>query len=446
MRSSYVLALFAIGGCHAAAPILSDAPGLPDAPTLSDAPFFGCAPPTGTGTTHGSVMTAQTWTAADSPHDLPFDTGIYAALTIEPCAVIRIGGNKTITINPGGSIIAQGLSARRITFERLDPSTAWASIRALGGDLSLVHADVNGGGAPQATVPVYAGAIQMQRTGTTGTLHVDDVAIEDSASQGVYIDGNTGFDATSQDLRVHGAASFPIHAYANVIGSVPSGTYTGNARDEIAIAGAGGAVTSDQTLHARGVPYHVGTGADGGRLDVNAASGTATLTIEPGVTIRFPAGGTLNVDPAVGIAPARGALIAIGTASQPIVFTSDATTPAAGDWLGLGFGELVAPASALQHVRVEYAGGAGTGSNSCPYPGRVGQNDAAIRIFGTAGPATQFVTDTEIVASARDGIDRGWRDDVATDFLATNTFGVAGCKESVPRSLNGVCPSNPVCP
>jgi hypothetical protein len=268
----------------------------------------------------------------------------------------------------------------------------------------------------------------------------------------VYIKGMVGFDDSSQNLRVHGSVGFPVHVDARLIGSIPTGDYTGNGRDEIGIAsvGAGGAIVSDQTMHERGVPYHVGTGQEEGRLDVSAATGVATLTIEAGVTIRFPPGGTLNIDAGTGTTAASGALVAVGTAAKPIRFTSDQTPGAAGDWLGIGFGHRVDPATRLEHVIVEFAGGAGTGSNSCPYPSRVGQNDAAIRIFGTAGPSTQFITDSQIVASARDGIDRGWRDDVQTDFLPTNTFGTpaapAGCKESFPRTLNGVCPDAPPCP
>jgi hypothetical protein len=428
------------------APFVDAGPEAPDGPPPDAEP--SCPPVTGAGTMHGSNLSAaETWTAADSPHVVQYDASVYAPITIEACAVVRIGAGKTLNLFPGGAIIAAGEPGLPVTFERLDPTLAWASIRAIGGDLSLSHAIVDGGGEPLATLPVYAGALYMQRNGATGSLHVDDVEIVDSASQGVYVTGTAGFDATSQDLRVHGAASFPVHTFANLVGSIPSGEYTGNGRDELAIAGSGGAVLDDQTLHDRGVPYHVGSGQDGGRLDVNAVTGVATLTIEPGVTVRFPAGGTMNIDATSGVDPAHGALIAIGTAAEPIVFTSDAATPAAGDWLGLGFGRAVDPATVLQHVRVEFAGGAGTGSNSCPYPGRIGQNDAAIRIFGTAGPASQFITDTEIVSSARDGIDRGWRDDETTDFLPTNTFiDVAECTQSVPRTFNGVCPATPACP
>jgi len=59
----------------------------------------------------GSIASAQTWTAADSPH-----------LTIEACAVVRIGGDKSITIRMGGSLTTLGKPGQRVRIERLDPS------------------------------------------------------------------------------------------------------------------------------------------------------------------------------------------------------------------------------------------------------------------------------------------------------------------------------------
>ncbi len=449
---SAVLALCGLAVFAGLVACTEDASQFPDGPPAVDAAIDAvpaCVAPIGAGTMHGgSVNAAETWTEAGSPHVLPFDTSVYAAVTIEACAVVRIAVGKTITIQPGGGLIATGATGRPVTIEAVVPGMAWASIRTLGGDLSLTHTIVRGGGAPLATVPAFTGVLYIQGTAATGTFHVDDVEIADSQSQGVYIPGDRGFDAASRDLRVHGSASFPVHVYARVIGSIPTGVYTGNGRDAIAIAGTGGPVLDAQTMRVRGVPYHVGSGTDGGRMDVNSqVNGTvAVLTIEPGVTIQFPPGGTLNVEPAGGTLAAHGALIAIGTAVQPIVFTSDqGVAAAAGDWLGVGFGGQVDPQSVMQHVRVEFAGGPGTGSNSCPYPGRVGQNDAGIRIFGPT--LTQFITSTAIVASARDGIDRGWRADLQPDFLATNTFtDVAGCDQTTPRTQAGVCPPTPPCP
>jgi hypothetical protein len=144
-----------------------------------------------------------------------------------------------------------------------------------------------------------------------------------------------------------------------------------------------------------------------------------------------------------------GALVAIG-GSDPadrIVFTSDrGAASQAGDWLGVTFGGAVDSRSVMQNVRVEFAGGTTTtGSNSCPYPGSNGINDAAIRIFGP--PQARFITGTEIRASLHHGIDRGWRADLQPDFLGGNTFtAVAACTQTVPRIAASVCPQVLPCP
>lgn len=404
-----------------------------------------CQAPTGAGTTHNTITVAETWTAAASPHILPFDTNISVPVTIEPCAIVRIGAGKMITIKTGGALLAAGAPGFPVTIEPLVANAAWATIRNFGGALSLTHAIVRDGGAPPSGSVAYMGALQVQSA--VGTFHVDGVEIVGSRSQGVYINGKIGFDPTSQNLRVHGSVGYPVHVRAGIVGTVPSGNYTGNGHDAIAISGSGGSVDVTQTMYDRGVPYHVGTGQDGGNLDVRGqVNGPyVVLTIEPGVTIQFPTGGLLNVN-----ATAQGVLIALGAPTRKIVFTSDkGTASAAGDWLGLRFESTAtnppAPQSALRLVRVEFAGRASpTGSNSCPYPGPQTVNDAAIRIFGP--PQSQFVTESEIIYSARHGIDRGWSGGSQIDFMASNTFTGGNCKQTLPKNAYGVCPQTVPCP
>ncbi|MBF03471.1 MAG: hypothetical protein CMP76_09265 [Flavobacterium sp.] len=57
----------------------------------------------------------------------------------------------------------------------------------------------------------------------------------------------------------------------------------------------------------------------------------ATLTIEPGVTVKALAGGT---DVYI-LVEKGGKIVANGTAASPIKFTSNATSPSAGDWGGI---------------------------------------------------------------------------------------------------------------
>jgi hypothetical protein len=385
-----------------------------------------------------------------------YDITIYGQVILDPCTVVLMAANTKITIAAGGALYAMGASGSPVTIDAKVARANWDSIKNYG-VLSLNHAIVRFGGKAVSIGATYTGALQMLNNTGVGLFHVDDVEVSLSASQGVYIASDIGFDPTSQNLRVMGSTGYPVNVVPRVIGTIPTGDYSQNTFNEIAIGG-GGAVSSDQTIHNRGVPYHVGSGAGGARLDVNSgvSNMVAVLTIEPGVQMQFPPGGTLNIDPSGGTSavykPAQGALIAIGTARQPIVFTSDrGKASAPGDWLGIGFGGSVDPRTILQHVSVVYAGGATvTGSNSCPYNGRTGQNYAAIRIFGPAQNA--FITYTDILYSARDGIDRGWRDDLRTDFLPNknydtfNTFtAVAECFQTTPAMSNNQCPADPPC-
>jgi predicted small lipoprotein YifL len=77
-------------------------------------------------------------------------------------------------------------------------------------------------------------------------------------------------------------------------------------------------------------------------------NGGVTLTIQPGAKLSFKTGRMIYVD--------EGALIAKGTAGEPIIFTSAAKSPAAGDWQGIVLTAKVMAGNVLDHARIEYAG------------------------------------------------------------------------------------------
>ncbi len=70
------------------------------------------------------------------------------------------------------------------------------------------------------------------------------------------------------------------------------------------------------------------------------------LTIEAGSTLAFTSSGYISV---------KGALKAIGTPTQPIIFTG--TTKAAGQWKGIQFNNAVDNRNELANIIIEYAGG-----------------------------------------------------------------------------------------
>lgn len=416
----------------------------PDPPVQSE-----CVPSTGPGVKHpGSINAAETWTAAASPHILQSDTSIYAAVTIEPCAEVLIGAGYSMLVRDGGSLSAEGTATKRIHIGAQDPGKPYGQIHFSGRPGRFAYVTLDGGGAPGNTAAYNRGLLDFQGnvdSPTQESLFVDHVTISGSLSNGIELDSNAGFVKGSNALVIKGSAAHPLSICARSVGDIPVGNYTGNTIDQILlpVTARNAYVDETATLHERGVPYMVGTPVSEGIMTIESTTGTpaVTLTIEPGVTMKFKKGGGIRVANFSGSGPARGSLVAVGTADKKITFGSNDPAAAPGAWLGLRFGDVPTTTNKLQHVRVENAGEvSSSGSGSCPDNEEV-LNDAAIRITGW--PSSQFITDTEIVGSPTNGIDRGWRDDrEKIDFLSTITFtGVALCTQTYPPNANNVCPA-----
>lgn len=409
-----------------------------------------CAPPTGAPVVHNKTVEAdETW--GPGYHDVTFDVSVRnATLTISPCAIVRVVRSRGMQIGfssgVSGKIVAKGRADAPIVFQAKDAGTKWGGllVNPLGNaDLAYVTiqdagevASSRGGGALHL---LGDGTKPLQRLAT-----VDHVTIESSPKYGAVLEAHAGFTDASRDLVVKGAGQVALRVTSVAVGTIPTGTYTGNTTDAIRIWG--DPVNEDTTIHDRGVPYLVGGDGAFPELSVQGADGTAPLlTVEAGVTLKFAKQGSNNsglfVERASITTAARGALRALGTAAKPVVFTSAEATPAAGDWVGIFMRGIPDPRNKIDFARVEYAGAdTGTSGFSCGTPPSPvpGSNEAAIAIFGP--PAGAFVTNTTISQSAANGIERAWTGD-PMDFLATNTFtNVQWCRQTYPHPNAGVCP------
>lgn len=434
----------------------------PSDPTPDELAKRGNCPavPSGEGTKHTDRISAdETWTAAASPHRIGVGVlRVMATVTIEPCAVvlldkgayIQVGGNAA---NEVGKLVANGTSTlsggkkdvRSILFDAADASSPWTQISVeQKGTLELSVAAILNGGAEGSG---EAGALKI--TGAAGGTNfapilqnakLDRVLVEKSQTYGINLDGWGAFADGSQKVWIRSSGSakypYPIRIEPGVAKTLPPGLVTsGNVKEEILVL-TNKTFMVDDTYVNRGLPYHqlgllyVGPGE---------ATGTATLTIEPGVTVAFEerVGSGIRIGSQ---ATQTGTLVAVGTAEKPITFTSGKDSKAPGDWMSLYFKAPTASGNKISYAKVEYAGGPASTTGFGCGPGR---NDAAVFIGGIgkdeAAPPVIVDHTTFDNIGGTTVIVSGWVDDSGPNNSPTNTFGATtpSCKVSKPRRGGG---------
>ncbi|HVH43039.1 MAG TPA: hypothetical protein VM925_11870 [Labilithrix sp.] len=426
--------------------------------TSPTSPESGCTPPTKGPTFHkGDIASDEVWRADDSPHIIDYNVTIRNGrkLTIEPCAEVELAKGAHLQVAfPGtpntGSLVAEGTTMRPIHFTGKD-GARWSSVMVHApGTARFAHTTFEGGGGGDfqdgATLVVVGDGVD----GVDPLVFLDHVTIARSLGVGAWLQRGASFVPGSRDLTIRESGSsehpYPIEIGEHALDALPTGNYTGNAKDEILLEPQGGqtagsGLLADGTMHDRGVPYHVGRSQGsslivGGRPDGQLV----TLTIEPGVTLRFEPKSAFKVQHTANEKPSTAALKAIGTADKPIVFTSAASSPAPGDWQGLWFGGIPDPSNVIDHVRIENAGSdCGCILSTCS---AIAEHEGAI-IF-TAQPPRAFVTNTTFANIASNAISQGYLG-AFVDFRPTNLFeGVAGCVQTRPAMAT--CPSpRPAC-
>ncbi|MDP2936785.1 MAG: hypothetical protein Q8O86_09880, partial [Dehalococcoidia bacterium] len=140
---------------------------------------------------------------------------------------------------------------------------------------------------------------------------------------------------------------------------------------------------------------------------------TASVVVPSGVTLTIEAGTTVKFDSLKGLL-VQGTLVARGTASNAITFTSNQATPAKGDWGNIHFMDSSTDAtfdgsgnyaggSIVQYAIIEYAGYVGVGTAigaltieaSSPYiDHNTIRNNRASGIYASASGALRVTNNT----------------------------------------------------
>lgn len=387
----------------------------------------------------------ETWRAADSPHIVDTRSVMYSDLKIEPCAYVLVEHGGSFNVARGGNLVARGTADQPIVFERLEDDLPWGQISTayqasngeaddeLGGRVDLAYVTLTGGGGAGSSdespvISIRGNDYQFENLAPVGHVKVSHVTIDGGDVGVALVQGGT-FSEGSSDLTIKNVAGTPFEASFRALGTLPTGTYTGNGVDVIQVTNEV-RQTRDLTIHDLGVPYRMSVDF---RPDDFTMS--ATLTIEDGVTLAFTKDQGLQIDD-------DGALIARGQ----ITFTSAQRSPAPGDWSGIAFRGKPRAENVIDGATVEYAGGDddAIGRRCDPSAPTSPQSGHGAVSFDTV-PTTAFVKNTTIRDSLHDGFNRGWKG-TPLDLSATNTISrVGGCKQSFPEPVTGGCPDPVPC-
>ena len=416
-----------------------------DSSDWSDTTPNSCPAPTGGPTLHANAVAPnEIWTAEGSPHILTGNVTVPpgVTLTLSPCAEVRIRPNFQLYVQ--GTLSARGTPLRRITIHRDNPALPFANVWVVHpGVADLAFADLDGGGSLDGALVVQAGSPPLVRPVT-----VDHVKVSGSSGYGVQLFSNAGFTAASRDLVVSGsgatqpAAPFPVRLGLTAVGTLPVGSYTGNASDLVQVIISANLPT-DLAFHDRGVPYQIGGGGNAAVLNVIGSPSLATLTLEAGVELQFYSLGSSFGGLFLGT---NSQLVAGGTAAAPIRLTGVGAAPPPGSWEGVTFVTAVDPGTLLDHLVIDAAGAHGGDQGfGCPPAAAGNATDGALKIF--VQPASEFLVNSTISNSISHGVFRAWTG-TPVDFLASNSFAnVAGCQQVLPHPPPPAnCPLNPECP
>jgi len=196
---------------------------------------------------------------------------------------------------------------------------------------------------------VRASASEGVFVSTGAAPAISGTTVSDNAELGVYVASDAGLSTTNApsftDNVLTGNGDAPMSLPAASVDQLDaSASFAGNGEDRVVVTA--DTVDQDSTWQALDVAYRME-----GNIFIQGSS-NPHVTVEPGATLLFGTGAYLLI-----AYSDYGSLSAVGTETAPILFSSAASAPAAGDWGGLYFGtRCIDTASELDHVTVGYAG------------------------------------------------------------------------------------------
>ena len=304
-----------------------------------------------------------------------------ATVTIKPGAIIKFMEGAKLAVGTANGVtratlIAEGTASQPIVFTA-DSDTPtkgfWDNIvfgSGGSGNSSLAYCRIEygGPGVYESMVAVYGTSVSIQHC-----------KFQQVSGNGISL-GNSGSFKAFSNNEIRDCSGYVMEIAPNRVPQI--GLNNNFLTTKGILLGVDEITEQNVVWKKQTCPYIVS-----GTLEISDTEG-ASLTIDPGVTVKFNYDAVMTVGYS---ASSTGKLIAEGTETQPIIFTSAQETPAAADWDGIRFSAGTDPASSLKNCVIEYAYG---GTNTSVYAsiivgGGVNINNTIIR--HTKGTAIQCV-------------------------------------------------------
>lgn len=285
----------------------------------------------------GQVTTNQAWSQADNPHDV-CSAGLTvrgSTLSIQPGAIVRFNEGANLVVDAGAALVAvgdaQNAPIRFVSLQRTGTPGFWGQIRFERGALTstIESALISHGGKDNRPM------VEVRGTGTD----LFNVAFSQSAAAPL------AFSAAALGPSTERAGSVTTRDQRC---SLIRFSQVGQSHIEVD-AGDAVDITADATWASFCQPYRVnGMITIAGPVDL-----APTLTLNPGVQLRFDAAGGIHTGLS---ADQPGHLVASGSVDvlEHVVLTGQTETP--GSWRGIELTEFSTIDNSLINVDVAYGG------------------------------------------------------------------------------------------
>jgi len=242
--------------------------------------------------------------------------------------------NQELDINFGGELRVLGAAGNPVIFTSNDPTPAagdWYNIAINnGGKAAFNHCEIAYGGFGNTA------ALDIS---TKEAMTIDNCDIHNNQDEGVKMWNGSGVNPGFTNVTIHDNGGGAVEQGGNTSPSYDNVTLTGNGEDGILLVGDYSAPVILDGSGLNGQNFVAATG-------INIWSG-GVLTFTAGTTLTFATNQWLSVDNG-------GELQVNGSVDNPVLFTSNASTPAPGDWYAISVNN--GGTAALSYCEVAFAG------------------------------------------------------------------------------------------